>query len=422
MKRRSSLYDSMLDYKKIKKIYNKVRVTTKNKKEVIRFSLNLNENLMDILTKLYKGKYVFNKYRIFLIREPKYRLIMSECIEDKIVNHLLSDELIKSLERCLIDNNVATRKNKGSKQAYNEFIKGINELMYKSKDIYVLKLDISKYFYNINHKVLMDMIKEKIKDKKALWLLKEILDTTDMSYVNRQIREVIYKEKERVKILNISKEEKMKLYKELDKISTYREGYGLPIGNMSSQILAVFFLNKVDHFFKEVLKCKNYIRYMDDLVIVDIDYDKLKEYKKIITKEIEKYDLKVNEKSSIVKLRSGVNFLGYNFKINKKLNIKYRKDTIKRVNKKIINLFLYNIDFLIKSFGSYKGYLSMCNTSIKNTLKGYIEFKENILFAKPIFFGQLRSAGVRAYARYLIIYSYMRTVRFFKLVGMLGFC
>ena len=367
MKRRSNLYDSMLDYEKIKKIYNKVRVTTKNKKEVIRFSLNLNENLMDILTKLYKGKYVFNNYRIFLIREPKYRLIMSECIEDKIVNHLLSDELIKSLERCLIDNNVATRKNKGSKQAYNEFIKEINKLMYKSKDIYVLKLDISKYFYNINHKVLMDMIKEKIKDKKALWLLKEILDTTDMSYVNRQIREVIYKEKERVKSLNISKDEKRKLYSELDKIPTYREGYGLPIGNMSSQILAVFFLNKVDHFIKEVLKCKNYIRYMDDLVIVDIDYDKLKEYKKIITKEIEKYDLKVNEKSSIFKLRSGVNFLGYNFKINKKLIIKYRKDTIKRVNKKIINLFLYDISYLFRSFGSYKGYLSMCNTNIKNT-------------------------------------------------------
>ena len=367
MKRRSSLYDSMLDYKKIKKIYNKVRVTTKNKKEVIRFSLNLNENLMDILTKLYKGKYVFNNYRIFLIRKPKYRLIMSECIKDKIVNHLLSDELIKSLERCLIDNNVAARKNKGSKQAYNEFIKGINELMYKSKDIYVLKLDISKYFYNINHKILMNMVMEKIKDKKALYLLKEILDTTNKSYVNKEIREVIYKEKKRIKSLNISKEEKMKLYKELDKIPTYKEGYGLPIGNMSSQILAVFFLNKVDHFIKEVLKCKNYIRYMDDLVIIDTDYNKLKEYKKIITKEIEKYDLKVNEKSSIVKLRSGVNFLGYNFKVNKKLIIKYRKDTIKRINKKLINLFIYDINYLFRSFGSYKGYLSMCDTSIKNT-------------------------------------------------------
>lgn len=367
MKRRNNLYDSMIDYEKIKKIYDKVRITTKNKKEVIRFSLNLNENLMDILTKLYKGKYVFNKYRIFLIREPKYRLIMSECIEDKIVNHLFSNELIKSLEKSLIYTNVATRKNKGSKLAYSEFIKAVNKLMYSSKDIYVLKLDISKYFYNINHEILMEMVMEKIKDKKALFLLKEILDTTNKSYVNKEIREVIYKEKERVMSLNISKEEKRKLCSELDKIPTYREGYGLPIGNMSSQILAVFFLNKVDHFIKEVLGCKNYIRYMDDLVIIDSDYEKLKEYKKIITKEIEKYDLKVNEKSSIFKLRSGVNFLGYNFKVKGKLNIKYRKDTIKRVNKKIINLFLYNIDFLIKSFGSYKGYLSMCNTKIKDT-------------------------------------------------------
>ena len=208
MKRRYNLYDSMLDYEKIKRVYNKLRVTTKNKKEVIRFSFKYNENLMDILIKLYKGKYVFNKYRIFLIKEPKYRLIMSECIEDKIVNHLLSDELINSLERSLIDNNVATRKNKGSRLAYNEFIKEINKLMYKSKDIYVLKLDISKYFYNINHKVLMDMAREKIKDRKALWLLKEILDTTNKSYVNKEIREVIYKEKERLKFLILVKKKK----------------------------------------------------------------------------------------------------------------------------------------------------------------------------------------------------------------------
>lgn len=366
MKRKNNLYDSMLDYEKIKKIYNKVRVTTKNKKEVIRFSLNLNENLMDILTKLYKGKYMFNKYRIFLIKEPKYRLIMSECIEDKIVNHLLSDDLIKSLERCLIDNNVATRKNKGSKKAYNEFIKGINKLMYKSKDIYVLKLDISKYFYNTNHNILMDMVKEKIKDKRVLYLLKEILDTTNKSYVNKEIREVVYKEKNRIKALNISKEEKMKLCKEPDKIPTYKEGYGLPIGNMSSQILAIFYLNKIDHFIKEVLGCKNYIRYMDDLVIIDTDYNKLKEYKKIITKEIEKYDLKVNEKSSIFKLRSGVNFLGYNFKVSKGMVIRYRTDTFKRVNRRLRNLKVYNYEMYLKSYASYKGYFIMCNTSIRN--------------------------------------------------------
>lgn len=362
MKRVKCVYDNMLDYDNIKKIYNKVRITTKNKKEVIRFSLNLNENLIDIITKLYKGTYEFNKYRIFLIREPKYRLIMSENFTDKIVNHLFSKELIKSLERSLIYTNVATRKNKGSKLAYDNFIKSINKIMYKSKDIYVLKLDISKFFYNINHNILIKLCEEKIKDKKALWILKKILDTTNLPYVNRQIREVIYKEKERIKSLNICKEEKKKLYNELDKIPTYRKGYGLPIGNMSSQILAVFFLNKVDHFIKEVLGCKYYIRYMDDLVILDSDYEKLKEYKKIITKEIEKYDLNVNERSSIFKLRSGVDFLGYNFNISNGLIIRYKKDTIKRIDKKLTNLFIYDINKLYKVFPSYKGYLSFSNT------------------------------------------------------------
>ena len=270
------------------------------------------------------------------------------------------------LESSLISGNVATRKNKGSKEAYNLFIKYINKLMYKSKDIYVLKIDISKYFYNINHEILLNMVKEKIKDKEIISFLSYILDSTNLEYVNNDIRSVVSNEKFRVSKKNISEFEKKKLYSELDSIPIYKSGYGLPIGNYSSQILAVFYLNKVDHFIKEVLGCKNYIRYMDDLVIIDTDYNKLKEYKKIITKEIEKYDLKVNEKSSIFKIRSGVNFLGYNFKVRKGIVIRYRTDTIKRVNRRLRNLKVYNYEMYLKSYASYKGYFIMCNTSVRD--------------------------------------------------------
>ena len=361
MKRVKRVYDNMIDYDKVLKVYNKLKVTSKNKKEVFSFSLNLNENIYNILNKLKNGTYKFGKYNIFLIKEPKYRLIMSENFSDKIVNHLFSNELISVLDKTLIYSNVATRCCKGSNLAYKLFVKYTNKLLYKG-DIYVLKIDISKFFYNINHNILIKLCEEKIKDKKALWILKKMLDTTNLPYVNRQIREVIYKEKERIKSLNICKEEKRKLYNELDKIPTYRKGYGLPIGNMSSQILAVFFLSKVDHFIKEVLGCKYYIRYMDDLIIMEGDYEKLKEYKKIITKEIEKYDLNVNERSSIFKLRSGVDFLGYNFNISNGLIIRYKKDTIKRIDKKLTNLFIYDINKLYKVFPSYKGYLSFSNT------------------------------------------------------------
>ena len=270
------------------------------------------------------------------------------------------------LENSLVDSNVATRKDKGSKEAYNLFIKYINKLMYKSKDIYVLKIDISKYFYNINHEMLLDMVKEKIKDREVISFLSYILDSTNLEYVNNEIKRVVSNEKFRVSKMNISEFEKNKLYKELDSIPIYRNGYGLPIGNYSSQILAVFYLNKVDHFIKESLGCKYYVRYMDDLVIMDTDKENLKRVFDTLSVYISKFDLVVNKKSGIYKLKEGINFLGYNFKVSNKLIIRNRSDTIKRVNKRLKNLKVFDIDMYNKSYASYKGYFIMCNTSVRD--------------------------------------------------------
>mgnify|MGYP004468514927 CR=1 FL=1 len=341
MKRVKRVYDNMIDYDKVLKVYNKLKVTSRNKKEVFSFSLNLNENIYNILNKLKNGTYKFGKYNIFLIKEPKYRLIMSENFTDKIVNHLFSNELISVLDKTLIYSNVATRCYKGSNLAYKLFVKYTNKLLYKD-DIYVLKIDISKFFYNINHNILIKLCEEKIKDKKAIKFLKDILSTTNYSYINKEIKRII-------KGKNID-------------VPLYKYGYGLPIGNMSSQILAVFFLSKIDHLIKEKLKCKYYIRYMDDLVILDSDKSKLKNIYSDIVKLIESFDLKVNDKSRIYNLSNGVDFLGYNFKINNGLIIRYKKDTIKRIDKKLTNLFIYDINRLYKVFPSYKGYLSFSNT------------------------------------------------------------
>lgn len=238
--------------------------------------------------------------------------------------------------------------------------------MYKSKDIYVLKIDISKYFYNINHEMLLDMVKEKIKDKEVISFLSYILDSTNSGHVNNDIRRVVSSEKFRVSKKNISEFEKKKLYSELDSIPIYKSGYGLPIGNYSSQILAVFYLNKVDHFIKESLGCKYYVRYMDDLVIMDTDKEKLRIVFDTLSVYISEFDLVVNKKSGIYKLKEGINFLGYNFKVSKGMVIRYRSDTIKRVNKKLKNLRVYDIDMYNKSYASYKGYFVMCNTSIRD--------------------------------------------------------
>lgn len=368
MKRKNVLYENMISYNNILSVYKKIKNSTKNKKEDYNYELNLNQNLLDTLFSLSKSTYVFSKYNIFLVREPKYRLIMSESFPDKVVNHLFSKYVLSyALQSTLINSNVATRKDKGSKEAYRLFIKYTNKLIYEKKKNYVLKIDISKYFYNINHNILMNMVSEKIKDERVLNMLKVILDTTDNDYINKTILSVVNREIYKVNKLNISTSEKEKLINELKSIPLYRKGYGLPIGNMSSQILAVFFLNKVDHFIKEKLGCKYYIRYMDDLVILGNDKEELKNVFENVSKYIESFDLNVNNKSGIYSLSDGVNFLGYNFRVfNNKLIIRYRSDTIKRVYKRLKNLKVYDNEMYLKSVASYKGYFLLCNTIVRD--------------------------------------------------------
>ena len=368
MKTKKNLYNNILNYDKTLSVYYKIKKNFKNKNKLYYYSLNLNTNLLNILIKLKNNNYKFNKYNIFFINEPKLRLIMSETINDKIVNHLIAKYiLLDSLETKLIDTNVATRINKGSKYAFNTFIKYINKLN-NNKEIYILKLDIKKYFYNIDHNILFNMIKRYIKDEKSLKIIKEIIDSTNENYINDKIIELKNNKINSIKKLNITNKEKQIKIEEVEKIPLYKKGKGLPIGNLTSQILAIFYLNDIDHYIKEKLKFKYYIRYMDDLLIIDTSKDKLKKSYKLIEKEINNIKLSLNNKSNLYKLSNGIVFLGYKFKLNKnKLEIRYNNKTIRRIEKKLKNLKIYNIEKYNKSLGSYKGYFKLCNTNIKLT-------------------------------------------------------
>lgn len=134
----SNLYDDMLKYEYIKSMFYKIKRNCKNKMVIYEYNLYLNSNLYRILELLYLRKYKFSRYRIFMIRDPKFRIIMSENINGKLVNHLVSKYiLLKCLESKLIDTNVATRINKGSRYAFYMFIKYINKLKYENKEIYI---------------------------------------------------------------------------------------------------------------------------------------------------------------------------------------------------------------------------------------------------------------------------------------------
>ena len=338
----NNIYDKYITMDNLYKMWDIIRSTCKNKKEVYKFSLNLNTNIYNIYVSLKNKTYVPDKYITFMIFEPKARLVMSQSIKDKIVNHFIANYyLIPYLESSLIDSNVATRRGKGSSYGNNLLKRYFNKLLINNKDceIYCLKMDVSKYFYSINHNILMGMLGKKIKDKDVLNIIKLVISQTNNDYINKNIS--YYNNKYNTDI------------------PYYINDTGLSIGAMVSQFLAIFFLNEIDHYIKEELGCKYYIRYMDDLVILDVNKGKLKRIYNIISEKLNALKLKVNKKSNIYSCSNGFSFLGYTYKtINNKLYVSCKKETYNRVMKKLFYLQKYDRVKYRKSLGSYYGYLT----------------------------------------------------------------
>ena len=160
-----NIYYENITYDNMFNIWKIVRRTCNSKRSLFYYSFNINTNLITICNKLYNKTYTPSKFKTFLIFEPKPRLIMNQIISDKIVNHFVVNYyLIPYLEKSLIDENIATRKNKGGSYGIKLLKEYFNKILINHKEVYCLKLDVSKYFYNIDHEILLCMIGKKILD------------------------------------------------------------------------------------------------------------------------------------------------------------------------------------------------------------------------------------------------------------------
>ncbi len=360
-------YEDLIDIEKIINMYKIIRANTKNKGKLHKFELFYSSNIISILNVLKYQKYTHSNYNVFLVHEPKYRIIMSEIMSDKIVNHLVSHYVLDpGITPHLIPQNVATRKGKGTKEGIRYVKKYINKLKLNHDKVYVLKCDIRKYFYSIDHEIILKKISRFVKDEQIYKLIENIIKSTDYNYVNDAIKKVINKEIQRIEKLNILD----KAYKiaELKSIPMYSPGKGLPIGNMTSQLLAIFFLNDLDHYIKEKLYCKYYVRYMDDFIIFDYDKERLKEIRKKIEEKLKEFKLELNNKTNIYDLKHGFGFLGYYYFLKgKKLIIKINTKTKRRIKKKMRKLKKINASNYDSVKASYMGYLKAAHS--KNLLK-----------------------------------------------------
>lgn len=281
MKRKNNLYQNICDFKNIEDSFKEVRRNTNNDRRVFNMKQYKAYYLSTVYSIVRSKNYVVGPYNKFIIHEPKERQIVSQNIVDKIVNHLVARHILyPAILPCLLDVNVASRKDLGTSAGLKiaDNFRRICKIKYGH--YYVLKCDISKFFCSIDHDILKEKLKKRIKDKDALDIVFKIIDSNEP---------------------------------------------GLFIGSMTSQVLAIFYLNDLDHFIKENLKIKYYVRYQDDFMLYHPSKKYLTYCLQEIKKFVEKEKLTLNNKTRIYKDTNNFTFLGRNSRGH---YVRYR--TIKR--------------------------------------------------------------------------------------------
>ncbi len=289
---------------------------------VVRYEVNALENLTFLHYMLTSKKYRLSPYNCFMVHEPKERLIMYNSFRDKIVQHSLCDNVLEPrLQKTFILDNYASQKGKGTHFGLDR-LKSFMRKYYRQfgADGWVLKCDVRKYFYTIDHSVLKSQLRRLIHDPDVLWLIDMIIDST--------------------------------------------EGKGIPIGNHTSQWFAVLYLSGMDHFIKERLGIKYYGRYMDDFYLIHNDKAYLQYCLLEIRKYVENIGLELNGKTAIFPLSQGIDFLGFRTFMTDtgKVVQKIRRDSKNRIRRKLkkfrnlLNEGRIDFETILASYASWKGH------------------------------------------------------------------
>ena len=237
------------------------------------FQVQLMDNILILQTDLKNQTYVHGPYEAFNISDPKPRNIHKASVRDRLLHHAIYLQMYPFFDRKFIVHSYSCRENKGTHkalQAYTTMARKVS--VNRTKTGWVLKCDIRKFFASIDQEILLKILRKQIADKNVLWLIGQVI-----------------------------------------KSFSTEPGKGLPLGNLTSQLLVNVYMNEFDQFIKHTLKVKFYIRYADDFVVLSRD----KNYLEVVLGQIrqflgEKLALQLHPKKvSISTVASGVDFLGW---------------------------------------------------------------------------------------------------------------
>lgn len=245
------------------------------RKDVEQFSVHLTDNIFELHRDLTNKTYHHGPYKAFRINDPKPRDIHKASVRDRLLHHAIYRIVYPYFDRKFIFDSYSCRRGKGTHRALNRFRDFAHKISKNhTRTIWVLKCDIRKFFANIDHAILEDILRRQMSNENLVFLFRKIVGSFN---------------------------------------TKDRPGVGLPLGNLTSQLLVNIYMNEFDHFLKRELKIRYYVRYADDFVILHKD----KKYLECILPKISIFletRLKLSlhpDKVFIKTFSSGIDFLGW---------------------------------------------------------------------------------------------------------------
>ena len=320
-------FRELIDFEHLYKSYQVSKKGKGKKSSTIRFNIVALEQLYLMKQQLLNRSYTVDSYSEFIITEPKRRVIKSGSFRDKVLQHCLCDYvLIPTMEEFFINDSYAGRKNKGTLFGLNRLSENLIDFYNKyGTSGYILKCDITKFFYSINHDILKKLIRKYFCDENVLWVCDLLIDSTQSD--------------------------------------------GLPLGNQSSQVFALIYLHGLDKFIIEDLGCKYYGRYTDDFYLLSHDKEYLKDCLIRIKEYLSRLNLTLNNKTEIVPMSKGIRFLGFhsyltsNGKVIRILTGENKRQIKRRIRKyiKLIKAGKMSLEKFYEKYNSWKNHASHGN-------------------------------------------------------------
>lgn len=282
VKRIGYVWDELISFQNLLRAARESARRKRFRPAVAAFHFDLETELWALHNALAAGTYQPGKYTEFYVHEPKKRLISAAPYRDRVVHHAITRVLSPRFEPAFIADSYACRPGKGTHAAVRR------AQQFSRRFPYVLKADIRKFFPSVDHVILLDQIERKVKDRRVIELLRQIVEHSNP-------------------------QESVDWFFPGDDLFTSSERRrGLPIGNQTSQFFANVYLDPLDHFVKERLRLAGYVRYVDDFLVFSHDKAELDQVRSEISQFLVSLRLILHPgKSVMFPVTEGIRFLGY---------------------------------------------------------------------------------------------------------------